>query len=294
MPETAYNEAFYDQQADGSALSAKVVLDCLFERFRPASVVDVGCGVGTWLAACRDKAVPTVVGIDGEYVDRTRMRIDCNLFRSADIADPAALATAAGGNRFDLAISLEVAEHLDPAHAGSFVESLTALSDVVLFSAAIPYQGGTHHVNEEWPEYWAILFRAQGYEVVDLFRDRLWGDRRVSFWYRQNAVLYVRRDSKAMKSFAGAVGLRFPLSAVHPEMLTWASARLGRAPEGNLDRDRSIHAEIVAAYANDAASPPPRRHAYGPEFDYRYGGLKGRLPAPLRQAAKAILRVVRS
>ncbi|ACS43289.1 methyltransferase domain-containing protein [Methylorubrum extorquens] len=292
MPETAYNEAFYDQQADGSALSAKVVLGCLFERYAPSSAVDVGCGVGTWLAACRDMAVPTLLGVDGEYVDRTRMRIDDSLFRSADITDPAALAAATGGARFDLAISLEVAEHLDPMHAASFVDSLTELSDVVLFSAAIPYQGGTHHVNEAWPEFWAILFRARGYEVVDLFRDRLWGDRRVSFWYRQNAVVYVRRDSEAMKSFVGAVGLRFPLSAVHPEMLAWASARLGRAPEGNLDRDREIHAGLVVAYRNEAERPPPRRHAYGPEFDYRYGGLKERLPDPVRRAAKALLRVV--
>lgn len=290
MPETAYNQAFYDHQADGSALSAQVMLGCLFERYVPASVVDVGCGVGTWLAACRDKDVPTLLGLDGEYVDRSRLRIDGSLFRSVDIVDRNALAAAAGNARFDLAISLEVAEHLNQVHAATFVESLTALSDVVLFSAAIPYQGGTRHVNEAWPEFWAILFRSRGYEVVDLFRNRLWDDRRVSFWYRQNAVLYVRRDSEAMKSFRD-VGLRFPLSAVHPEMLSWASARFGRAPEGHTERDGDIHAELVAAYRGDA-DRPPRGHAYGPEFDYRYGGLGGHLPGPVRRAAKALLRAV--
>lgn len=290
---TAYNPAFYDQQADGSALSASVMLDCLFERYRPSSVVDVGCGVGTWLQVCREKGVLDVLGIDGDYVDRSRLRIPAGDFVAADVTNPFEVSAKSGGGSFDLAISLEVAEHLDKAHAETFVRTLTGLSDRVLFSAAIPYQGGTSHVNENWPEYWAILFRAAGYEVVDLFRPRLWGDRRVSFWYRQNALLFVRKGSPAAEAFAADAGLRFPLSAVHPEMLAWASSRMGRAPDGHEQRDAAIHAALVDANGRGSATPPPIGHAYGAEFDYRYGGLKDRLPAPVRNAAKRVLRLVK-
>lgn len=289
---TAYNPAFYDQQADASALSASVMLDCLFERFRPSSVVDVGCGIGTWLGVCREMGIGDVVGIDGDYVVRDRLRIPAALFAPADVTDPADVAAKSGGRRFDLAISLEVAEHLPQSEAGRFVRTLTELSDRVLFSAAIPYQGGTNHIHENWQEHWAILFRAAGYEVVDLFRARLWGDRRVAFWYRQNAFLFVRKGSAAEAEFASEAGLRFPLSAVHPEMLAWASQRLGRAPGGTLERDAQIHASLVVANLQGASTVPERLHAYGPEFDYRYGGLKDRLPEPVRRVAKAALRLV--
>ena len=53
--------------------------------------------------------------------------------------------------RFDLALSLEVAEHLPPECGSEFVQTLTDLSSVILFSAAIPFQGGTDHLNEQWP-----------------------------------------------------------------------------------------------------------------------------------------------
>lgn len=290
---TAYNPAFYDQQADGSALSASVVLDCLFEHYRPGSVVDVGCGVGTWLQVCREKGVENVLGIDGDYVDRARLRIPVDRFAPADVTNHDDVAAKSEHRRFDLAISLEVAEHLSDEHAQAFVQTLTHLSDRVLFSAAIPYQGGTNHVHENWPEYWAILFRKAGYEVVDLFRPRLWGDRRVSFWYRQNALLFVRKGSLAEATFASDLGLRFPLSAVHPEMLAWASSRPGRALDGNQERDAGIHAALVEANLRGDTTPPARVHAYGPEFDYRYGGLKDRLPAPVRRAAKAMLHLVK-
>ena len=93
---------------------------------------------------------------------------------------------------FDLAISMEVAEHLPERCAEPFVESLTRLADVVLFSAAVPFQGGIGHVNEQWGSYWVALFRNRGYTAVDIIRKRIWNDDQIPYWYRQNTLLFVK------------------------------------------------------------------------------------------------------
>ena len=94
------------------------------------------------------------------------------------------------------------------------------LSDAVLFSAAVPFQYGTNHVNEQWPEYWSILFRGQGFECFDPLRAELWNDPDVDWWYAQNALLYARTGTVAAAALpAGSrVGWR-GLSLVHPESL---------------------------------------------------------------------------
>jgi hypothetical protein len=104
-----------------------------------------------------------------------------------DLAKPQTLA-----ERFDLAISLEVAEHL-PAHAADgFVHLLCSLSNVVLFSAATPLQGGTEHLNEQWPEYWAQIFDRSSYQCYDILRPMLWEEEGIDPCYQQNSFLYVR------------------------------------------------------------------------------------------------------
>src|SRR5208283_2885437 len=90
-----------------------------------------------------------------------------------------------------LAMSLEVAEHLPPQSAKGFVDCLTRLAPVVLFSAAIPFQGENHHVNKQWPDYWVALFKADDYLPIDCIRGKIWGNDRVDYWYAQNMILFV-------------------------------------------------------------------------------------------------------
>jgi hypothetical protein len=91
-------------------------------------------------------------------------------------------------------VSLEVAEHLSSDTAEAFVGLLTELGPVVLFSAAIPLQGGTHHVNEQWPEYWVKLFDETVYVVVDPLRSKVWNNEKVEPWYTQNVLIFVARE----------------------------------------------------------------------------------------------------
>jgi len=147
---------------------------------------------------------------------------------------------------FDLAVSLEVGEHLPESAAKTFVESLTRLAPVVLFSAAIPGQGGTSHVNEQWPEYWSRLFANHGFDPADVVRPRIWGDERVEFWYAQNVILYAARSRRAdFPELQRATMTETPLAAVHPRLIA--------------DRDRRL-GEMAAAHADATAQLERQRH----------------------------------
>jgi SAM-dependent methyltransferase len=187
--QSLYAGNFHQRFAAGSSLSASIIVPMVMDLVRPRSVVDVGCGVGTWLAAFRDHGVERILGLDGKWVKRQELLIPHQTFIAADLERPLPIA-----ERFDLAVSLEVAEHLQPHFARAFVEALTRLAPVVLFSAAYPGQRGVGHVNERWPGYWRRLFNKRAYLWLDPFRPRVWRDDRVEWWYRRNTFLYVNRD----------------------------------------------------------------------------------------------------
>jgi hypothetical protein len=153
--------------------------------------VDIGCGAGTWIKAASDLRVATLLGIDGAYAIPSLV-IPQHLFKSQNIHQKIDVS-----GRFDLLLCLEVAEHLDRSRAISFIDELCAISSVILFSAAIPLQGGTDHRNEIWPEFWADLFKRNGYKPIDLLRDSLWDNEAVEWWYRQNMLIYLNDSAKA-------------------------------------------------------------------------------------------------
>ena len=153
----------------------------------PLSVVDVGCGRGTWLAACRELGLTRTVGLDGTWNAQDKMVHPLIEFHACDLEQKVALDGA-----FDLVMSLEVAEHLDSGASDTFLDSLTSLGDAVLFGAAFTAQPGTNHVNTRPHSFWARKFLARGYALFDLFRGVFWSDERIEPWYRQNTFLYVK------------------------------------------------------------------------------------------------------
>lgn len=211
-----YDCCYYKSQAlDPELRSPKVVVPLITSIVRPRSVVDVGCGVGSWLVAFRESGAERILGLDGGHVDPTWLLIPGECFRAVDLRRPFRL-----DEQFDLAVCLEVAEHLPKSSAGVLVESLIRLAPVILFSAAIPQQGGTHHVNEQWPEYWQRLFREYDYRMLDLIRKSIWKNPEVKFWYRQNTFLFVRGDFISTRpQFLEATQYADDLLLVHRESL---------------------------------------------------------------------------
>ncbi len=196
-----YDQDFFTGHAEGAEEAAALVVPLVLAMLPDlGAVVDVGCGAGHWLAAFGRGGVGDLLGLDGGETAAT-LAIAPACFRETDLARPITLS-----RRFDLAVSLEVAEHLPPSRGESFIADLCALADIVLFSAAIPGQDGTHHINERWPSYWAGLFAAHGYGPHDVIRPRIWDDRRIPFWYRQNVFLYANAAGRARLSLPADAG----------------------------------------------------------------------------------------
>ncbi len=182
---SAYSSEFYAGQVDGSASSATVVVQLVLSLLPVKSVVDVGCGLGPWAAEFLTNGVKDVWGIDGDHVDRSQLRIPPDRFSAHDLTKPLRFHRA-----FDLAVCLEVGEHLPESRAAGLVADLTSLASCVLFSAAIPGQGGTHHINEQYLPYWIDLFHRYGYEGIDPIRPRILGNDSVEWFYQQNTVMF--------------------------------------------------------------------------------------------------------
>ena len=190
MMRNQYNQDVYKNRYEGTAYAARVISKLVLSQLPPIrSCADVGCGVGAWLSAFVEFGVKDIQGFDGEWVDESLLAIPPECFKAVDLENP-----LVWPRRFDLVVSLEVAEHISEANAGQFVDSLCNLSDFVLFSAAIPLQGGVGHVNEQPPQYWAKLFRERGYVQFDTIRHKVWDDEQIPSWYRQNIFLYLRSE----------------------------------------------------------------------------------------------------
>ena len=167
-----YNDTFFDYINQSAHASAKTLIATLFPMLNPKSVIDLGSGRGVWLAEWQQAGAKDVLGVDGDYVDQTRLAVDQGSFMAADLTIPLQLE-----RRFDLAQSLEVGEHLPLSAAETLVDSLTAASDRVLFSAAVKGQGGEFHVNEQPLAFWQALFETRGYKAYDCLRPHLKDDK---------------------------------------------------------------------------------------------------------------------
>lgn len=205
--------------------AAAIVFNILDRLITIDTVLDLGCGIGVWMQAARAKPGRVVLGVDLEkfapedLVTPSETIVNITIDRQVDLQ-----------RRFDLAVCLETAEHIEARCAPDLVSNCVRHSDIILFSAAIPGQGGLHHVNEQPPEYWQDLFDQAGYEAVDIIRPLIWHDARIPVWYRQNLLLFVNRnldttlDLLREEARKGSV----PLHRPHPDLFHWQAMELAR------------------------------------------------------------------
>jgi SAM-dependent methyltransferase len=187
-----YDSDYYRIDVEGPAVrSAGTMVRTIMEDLKPTSAVDVGCGTGALLEALRNNGC-TVFGL--EYANAAlrycrERRLDVAKFDLENDSFRVA-------RTFDIALSMEVAEHLPESVADRYVDLLTSLSSVVVLTAAPPGQTGTDHVNEQLPAYWISKFERRGFARADELTERwrnAWkaaGD--VASWYYTNLMVFRR------------------------------------------------------------------------------------------------------
>lgn len=221
MAKTLYDQEFYSRQIDQSLQSARIVAPLVMRLAKIGSVIDVGCGLGGWLRAFAENGVALLRGIDGSYVDQSSLYVPSECFTPMNLTEPIKM-----NEHFDLALCLEVAEHLPGQFSAQLVRGLTDLAPIVLFSAAVPGQGGTGHVNEQWPEYWRNLFKERGFAMLDPIRPVVREDHRIEWWYRQNMVMFANEVAISANPALGQTACNGKaVEWVHADMLRRAGVR---------------------------------------------------------------------
>lgn len=220
---------YIHKESEHNLGAPSLVAPIITDLFTIDSILDVGCGIGTWLHEFQKIGIKDLMGVDGHYVDLNLLNKYLNRenFKSFDLQKPFNL-----GRKFDLVLSLEVAEHLKEASAETFVESLCIHADTIVFSAAVPGQGGQNHLNEQWPSYWVNIFNKKGFAVYDPLRSRLWNLDGVDLWYKQNILVFSKLNLRLPKPNV--------LDIVHPEyfehrnqMLSASESRYQKILSGN-------------------------------------------------------------
>lgn len=172
--------------------SPKLIVPELIKLFKPKSVVDFGCGLGTFLYCFKEEGVNDVLGLDGAWANKDLLYkyLDPSEFKECNLENKITL-----DRKFDLAISLEVAEHLSEKSADTFVQNLISAGKTIVFGASIPFQEGQNHINEQWLDYWEQKFMDNGYKMVDILRPIFWENPNIFWWYKQNMVVFIPKDS---------------------------------------------------------------------------------------------------
>lgn len=210
--------------------SPKVIVPLLNDLIMPKSVVDIGCGVGTFLFTFKQAGVKEVMGIDGEWVNKDLLKnyLEAEEFWVRDLSKYILL------KKYDLAICLEVAEHIEEADSDNLVKTLVNTSDVIVFSAAVPSQRGQHHKNEQWPTYWKTKFLKYQFIFHDILRPLLWNNPDVDYWYKQNIFLVTHRDYVFTKKAIQNISVNAFDNIIHPDAFIKRSILYENIINGNM------------------------------------------------------------
>jgi SAM-dependent methyltransferase len=198
-----YDAEFYADMEISSVTSAKEIVPMLLNLYHPDSIVDFGCGTGAFAVEFLQNGIKDVIGYEGDWMRTAKTLLQKDRFIYVDFKDE-----IKPSRKYDMCLCLEVAEHIDHSSARTLISSLTALSQRIVFSAAIPHQGGNHHINEQWPEYWAHLFAEKGYILAWDPRISIWNNSKIASCYRQNLLVFEKSSESE---------INVPLSLVHPE-----------------------------------------------------------------------------
>ena len=190
-----YGGWFYDSCAEDNHRSHPIIARSIIDYLNPSKVIDFGCGDGLLLShICQEKI--DGLGFEFSKVGLSRARKRGVRVKELDFRQRQLPAEMHG----DVVISLEVAEHLEEKYAAFYVEclSVTIGAKYLVFSAALPGQGGEGHYNEQPKEYWIDKLGVYGWSLDRTLTTAMqenWRSQEVSFYYWQNLLIFSKTDT---------------------------------------------------------------------------------------------------
>jgi SAM-dependent methyltransferase len=191
-----YDEAFFAEWGRSNRAyvnSAKVIVDVLCDNFAPRRLIDLGCGCGVYSHFFKEKGVE-VVCIDAVQPP------EMHAFPVEIVQQDMTVLFENVWGDFDLALCLDVGEHIPEDLSEPFLKNITRFSDRLIMSCAPPGQGGHHHVNEQPKRYWIDKLKRHGFDYdkkrTGVLCETFKRVRTELMWMWEHISLYERRERK--------------------------------------------------------------------------------------------------
>lgn len=210
----SYSDTYFDKHEMAARNSARQVVPFVMSVLRPTSIADVGCGSGQWTKEFISNGVRKAYAFDAFASPCWGVTANSVEFQKIDLEN-----RVADFPDVELVCWLEVAEHLSESSCSRILSDIVERTDAILFSCALPGQGGTGHISERRLSDWVSDFEEVGFCCEDILRPRFWNDEDISWWYRQNTVIFVKENSVASNAI-----LKFQLPTfrgmdlIHPDL----------------------------------------------------------------------------
>jgi len=195
--DSIYTEDYFSSSLDPMWLmDIELISETIYRTLNPKSVIDVGCGVGAYLYYLNKHGVE-IEGIEGSNAAFKALMAPQNVVRKLDLR---LISSYKPKRKYDLAMCIEVLEHINPKHADMVLDFLCEASDTILISAASPGQGGRYHMNEQTSEYWISKMKKRGYNLdlstTSEIKKEIAGKIKVVTWIPKNLLIFRRVYTK--------------------------------------------------------------------------------------------------
>jgi hypothetical protein len=190
-----YDASFFESYNEEQESDIRIAADVLFDIFRPATALDVGCGPGMLVRRLRELNVEAE-GWDGsENALRKAHDVVRPYLRVINVSHDAEFPLLIWP-RPDLVVCTEVAEHVPESESEGLLATLCGNAGKwIVFTAAPPGQGGHDHINEQPMHYWISKFEARGWRVDETLTSAVrmgWGGLKRMWFYPANVRVFSR------------------------------------------------------------------------------------------------------